>query len=132
MAAGARPVLLLVDDEASILTALRRTLRGSGFAIETASSADAALRRLERGDVAAVLSDQKMPGRSGVELLRVVARRWPNVARVLLTGWPEEVPPAVRAELGLRALLPKPWDADALHAVLGTLQAAAPVSRAAR
>ncbi len=127
-----RPVLLLVDDEASILTALRRTLRGSGFAIETASSADAALRRLERGDVAAVLSDQKMPGRSGVELLRVVARRWPNVARVLLTGWPEEVPPAVRAELGLRALLPKPWDADALRALLGTLAPAARASSAAR
>jgi CheY-like chemotaxis protein len=111
-------VVLLVDDEAGILSALRRTLRREGYEILTAESAAEALRALEREPVDLVLSDQKMPGMSGTELLERIARRHRDVARVVLTGWPEEIPAAERAALGIRALLPKPWDDAELKATL--------------
>lgn len=118
MSEGRRPVLLLVDDESRILSALRRTLRREGYAILTAESAGEALRLLEEKPVDLVLSDQKMPGTSGLELLRAVAARHPRVARLLITGWPEEVPAEERRALGIRALLPKPWDDAELKATL--------------
>ena len=68
--------------------------------------------------VAVVLSDQKMPGSSGLELLRSVATRYPRTARILLTGWPEEVPPAELRSIGVGALIPKPWDDAELKATL--------------
>ena len=102
----------------AILAALRRALRREGFAVETADSAAAALQRIDAGPVDAVLSDHKMPGMSGLELLREVAARQPGAARLLITGWPEEVPSRLRAELGLAALLPKPWEDEALKAAL--------------
>lgn len=104
------PVVLLVDDEANILSALRRSLRREGYEILTAGSAPEALTVLNRCNVDLIVSDQKMPGMSGLELLREVARRFSAVRRVLLTGWPEEIPDAELRSLGLTALLPKPWD----------------------
>lgn len=112
------PVVLLVDDEAHILSALRRALRREGYELLVATSAAEALHLLEERSVDLVLSDQKMPGTSGLELLRRVAERHPRVARLLITGWPEEVPAAEREALGIRALLPKPWDAGELKAAI--------------
>lgn len=113
-----RPVLLLVDDEAGILSALRRSLRREGWVILTAESGPEALEALAREPVDLVVSDQKMPGMSGTQLLQEVARRHADVARVVLTGWPEEIPAAERAALGIRALIPKPWDDAELKATL--------------
>ena len=107
------PVLLLVDDDAHILSALVRTLRREGWELRTAASAAEALETLAAGAVDAIVSDHKMPGRSGLELLREVADRWPAIPRILLTGWPEAVPEDERSAQGIDAVLPKPWeDAD--------------------
>jgi CheY-like chemotaxis protein len=113
-----RPVVLLVDDEAGILSALRRTLRREGYEILTAESGAEALRALERHPVDLLVSDQKMPGMSGTQLLEQVAGRHRDVARVVLTGWPEEIPAEERAALGIQALIPKPWDDAELKATL--------------
>ena len=113
-----RPVLLVVDDETAILSALRRTLRREGWSILTAETPAEGLRLIEQHAVDAVLSDQKMPGMSGLEFLWEVARRRPAAARLLLTGWPDEIPADQRRRIGIRALLPKPWDADALKSAL--------------
>lgn len=118
MSPDGAPVVLLVDDEAHILSALRRALRREGYELLAATSAAEALELLEERRVDLVLSDQKMPGTSGLELLRRVSERYPDVARLLITGWPEEVPATERAALGIRALLPKPWDDGELKAAL--------------
>ena len=117
-ASGSPPVLLLVDDETRILSALRRTLRREGYEILTAESVAEGLRILGSRKVDLVLTDQKMPGMSGVELLAQVADRHPNVARLLITGWPEEIPPDQIERLGIRALIPKPWDDEQLRTLL--------------
>jgi response regulator RpfG family c-di-GMP phosphodiesterase len=111
-------VLLLVDDEARILSAMRRSLRREGYEILTAESAAEGLRILSSRKVDLVLTDQKMPGKSGLEFLAEVADRYPEVARLLITGWPEEIPRDQIELLGIRALIPKPWDDQQLRAVL--------------
>ncbi len=122
---AARPVVLLVDDEPRMLSALKRTLRREGLSIETASNASEALARVASGPpVDLVISDYRMPGRNGVELLIAIRRDSPGTARILLSGWTSEIDPAALRAAGCAAVLSKPWDDDALkaeiHAALGS------------
>jgi CheY-like chemotaxis protein len=112
-ASARKPVLLLVDDEPRILSALQRCLRREGYEILLADSGAAALRVLRERRVDAVLTDHKMPGMSGLELIRDMAAEWPEIPRILLTGWTAEIEPGEMRRLGIRALVAKPWeDAD--------------------
>ncbi len=112
------PAVLVVDDEARILSALRRSLRREGYEILTAETVEEALRVLDERSVALILSDQKMPGMSGVQFLAEAARRCPEAARMLITGWTEEIPREQLEELGVCALITKPWDDEKLKATL--------------
>jgi response regulator RpfG family c-di-GMP phosphodiesterase len=107
---GPPATILFVDDEARILSALQRSLRREGYRILTAQTPDAALRLLDAEPVDVIVSDQKMPGMSGLALLAEAQRRRPSARRLLITGWPEEIPPEQVRALGIVALLPKPWD----------------------
>ncbi len=118
MSSGETRSLLIVDDEARILSALRRTLRREGYEILTASTPAEALRVLDERPVDAVLSDQKMPGMSGEQLLAEAARRRPDAVRMLITGWTQELPAERLEELGVCALVTKPWDDAKLKATL--------------
>jgi CheY-like chemotaxis protein len=70
-----------------------------------------------------VLSDHKMPGMSGVELLAEARRLRPAAARILITGWTEAVPKDEMESVGIEAMIPKPWDdaqlKDCLRRALG-------------
>jgi response regulator RpfG family c-di-GMP phosphodiesterase len=105
-----RPILLIVDDEERILSALSRSLRREGYTILTAQTPEQVRSLLEANAVDVVLSDHKMPTASGLEILTLAAQLRPAAARLLISGWPEQVPPDRLAELGVRELLPKPWD----------------------
>ena len=107
---GRLPSLLVVDDEERILSALRRTLRREGYEIVTSESAHEALRILDEHPIDMILSDQKMPGMSGLQFLAEAAKRCPGAVRMLITGWTEEIPPQKLKELGIFALINKPWD----------------------
>jgi adenylate cyclase len=113
-----RHCVLLVDDEARILSALRRVLRREGFEIVTAESAAEALRVMDERRVDAVVSDQKMPGGSGLALLAEASRRHPQIARMLITGLAQEIPRADLEAAGVCALITKPWDDERLRATL--------------
>jgi response regulator RpfG family c-di-GMP phosphodiesterase len=117
-AVRARPILLIVDDEEQILSALKRALRRENYEIVAAETAAAALRILDERPVAAILSDHKMPGISGVQLLEKAAQRRPDAARMLITGWPEEIPQERLQEVGVCALVTKPWDDAKLKSTL--------------
>ncbi len=112
------PSLLLVDDEARVLGALRRVLRREGWNIQTAESPRQALEILAEGPVDVVLSDHKMPGMSGTELLKEVRLRSPSTVRLLLTGWAESLPAAEMTAAGIETVIPKPWDDSELRALL--------------
>ena len=112
------PTLLLVDDEVRILSALRRSLRREGWRVLTAGTPAEALRLLDEEPIDAVLSDHKMPGMSGLEVLEAAARRRPDAARILISGWPDEIPAGRLEALGILALVPKPWDDAELKRIL--------------
>ncbi len=116
--ANERPTLLIVDDEEQILSALKRSLRSEGYEIVAVENAAAALRILDERRIDAILSDHKMPGMSGVQLLERVAAMSPNTVRMLITGWTEEIPPERLQQVGICALVTKPWDDAKLKATL--------------
>ena len=103
--------VLCVDDEANILSALKRCLRNAGYSVLTAASGDQALALLEQMPVDLVLSDMRMPGMDGAQLLEQVHTRWPQVVRLLLTGQ-ADIDATVAAINRGRILryLRKPWD----------------------
>jgi DNA-binding NtrC family response regulator len=81
-----KPVILLVDDEKSILDGHMLALRREPYVVLTAASPVAALKILATRRVDVVVSDERMPGMRGSEFLGQVRMRWPRIIRVLLTG----------------------------------------------
>lgn len=78
--------ILCVDDEPNVLAGIQRTLRKQ-FQLETAGGGEAALALLERnGPIAVIVSDMRMPGLSGLQLLAQAKEKWPDMVRVMLTG----------------------------------------------
>src|SRR5688572_14277286 len=105
----ADPIVLYVDDEASNRTVFSLTF-GERFNIKTASSGDEALRIIASEDVGVLLTDQRMPGMTGNELLERVRRDHPNVLRMILTAYSDLDPilKAVNDGLVARYII-KPW-----------------------
>ncbi|OXI93224.1 MULTISPECIES: HD domain-containing phosphohydrolase [Burkholderia] len=120
--AGGVPSILLVDDEPSVLSALRRVFRPAGYAILTAESGEAALEVLASTEVDLIVSDMRMPGMSGAEFLARARALYPDTMRILLTGYAEiaSVMQAVN-DGGVYRYLNKPWDD---HDLLLTLEQA--------
>jgi two-component system response regulator HupR/HoxA len=118
--------VLVVDDEPRSLETLRRTL-DEDFEVFSAGSATEAETVMEREFVHIVVSDQRMPGTSGVEFLKRVRERWPDTVRLILSGYSEaeDIIAGVN-EAGIWQYLLKPWHPDQL---LLTLKGAAELWR---
>ncbi len=84
-----RPTILVVDDEAMVLNALRRILTSSEWDLLTADSGARALEIMARQPIALIISDQRMPQMSGLELLNKVKSSYPDTVRIVLTGYAE-------------------------------------------
>ena len=106
-----RPRVLLVDDEDNILASLRRLLRREPYELVCAGSAEEALRVLECSSVHLIITDYRMPGMTGTELLREIQARWPNTLRIVLSGY-SEVKAIINAinEGAIYKFLTKPWN----------------------
>lgn len=109
--------LLLVDDEEHVLASLKRMLRRDGYSIVTAGSGPAGLAVLAQTPVDVIVSDQRMPGMSGVEFLRQAKAHYPHTVRMVLSGYTElqSVTDAIN-EGAIYKFLTKPWDDDLLRA----------------
>lgn len=114
---GERPTLLLVDDEDGILSSLKRLLRREAFDVVTANGGQAGLDELACRRVDVIISDQRMPGMSGVEFLRLAKERYPETVRMVLSGYADlqSITDAIN-EGAIYKFLSKPWDDDALKA----------------
>ena len=111
--------LLLVDDEENIVAALRRLLRAEGWLVLSANGAEQALQLMARHEVDVILSDQRMPGMAGVELLRRAKELYPQTIRLMLSGYTElkSITDAIN-EGAICKFLAKPWDDEQLRAHL--------------
>ncbi|SFD20964.1 two-component system, NtrC family, response regulator HupR/HoxA [Salipiger profundus] len=109
MAAPSLPTVLVVDDEPFSVASMRMALEDDFHVLE-ATSADEAWRLLEENWVQVVVSDQRMPGRTGVELLSDVRGRWPETVRIIVTGYTEssDMIEAINAA-GIYQFITKPW-----------------------
>lgn len=111
------PVILVVDDFPTVLSATTMRLRRAGFSVVEAMSGEEALAILEgRNDVSVILSDCNMPGMSGSDLARAVLSRWPHIGFVATSGKPRapDLPPEV-------AFIAKPVRIAALVAVVTSM-----------
>lgn len=119
-----RKSILVVDDEVEIGKALRRLLRAE-FDVEVATSGTEALERLAHTPVDLVLSDFRMPGMNGAELLMEVKRLYPATVRAMLSGYADfnSVLAAVNDGEIVR-FIRKPWDDVELVGLLKRLLAA--------
>ena len=80
--------ILLVDDEPNVIKALERSLLDEPYAFHAASSGDEALQHLAGNRrFKVVISDERMPGMDGAELLSIIKDRYPETVRILLTGY---------------------------------------------
>ena len=114
-----KPKLLIVDDEADNLDLLYRTFRRD-YKVLKAASGPAALEILEKeGDVAVIISDQRMPLMSGTEFLSRTATKYPEIIRIILTGYTdvEDLVEAINTGQVFKYVT-KPWDELHLMAVV--------------
>jgi response regulator RpfG family c-di-GMP phosphodiesterase len=115
------PLVLCVDDDISVLSALSRLLRGEPYRIHTALDAPTALAWMDSHPVRAIIADERMPGMSGSDLLREVRLRSPRTGRVILTGYPAHEVMHRSLQSGVDYLISKPWDDEALRSMVRKL-----------
>ena len=111
--------VLVVDDEIRSLETITRTL-DDDYRILPAASAAEALELLARERVAVILSDQRMPEKTGVEFLAEVRERWPDIPRIIISGY-TDADNIIRAinDAGIYHYLTKPWHPQQLQMVVG-------------
>ena len=110
--------ILVVEDEAYVRDSLAEMLRSRGFDVETAAGPAPAVASLERAPVDVVLSDLRMPGGGGMELLRLVRGPWPELPIVILTGYGNVASAVECLKAGASDYVLKPADPDALEVAL--------------
>lgn len=112
--------LLFVDDDPMVLSGLRRALHGmrQTWEMNFVGSADAALHALEKEHYDAVVSDMRMPGMDGAQLLEQIKQRYPAIVRMILSGQSSREA-IYRSIAPAHQFLSKPCDAQELTARLG-------------
>ena len=112
---SAKHLVVCVDDDASVLSALRRLLRGEPYEFISTDSTEAALDLVRTRDVSLIIADFRMPEMSGTGLLQLVKSCSPKTVRVLLTGYPRAtwVVQAQERDL-MHGVYGKPWENEEL------------------
>lgn len=118
MSTDTKPPILIVDDEPDVLFSLKGLLRHD-FQLHTAESGEEALRILQQHSIHVIMTDQRMPGMTGTELMQHARAEFPEAVRIVFTGYADikAVVEAINSG-GLYKYITKPWDPDELIATL--------------
>ena len=106
--------IYLVDDDASIRRALGRVMDSAGFEHEAFASAEEFLAKADGARAVCVVADARLPGMSGLELIRHAASDFPDLPFILLTANDAEETRSEARAVGAAAFFRKPVDAEAL------------------
>ena len=112
---GSRPVVVCVDDEPQILSALARLSRREEYELRTTTDPEEALDWVRTEKIALVIADYRMPAMSGTTLLQLTKAHSPGTARMMLTGYAGESMVLAAAGAGLMNIVGKPWDDEDLR-----------------
>jgi CheY-like chemotaxis protein len=112
--------ILYVDDEESNLRVFKNTFRRD-FNIQLASSAQEGIDILKQSKIDIIITDQRMPGKTGLELLKEIQEMFPEIPphRLMVSGYtaPNDIETAFK-DYGLFRFISKPWEADELRQIL--------------
>ena len=110
-----KPVILIIDDDTSLRRVLEYNLQEAGYAVATASSGEEGLQRFEETSPALVITDMKMPGMDGMQVLKAVKERSPETLVIMITAF-GTVDIAVEAmKAGAYDYITKPFNRDELR-----------------
>ncbi|WP_414623309.1 response regulator [Calothrix sp. CCY 0018] len=114
-----KPKILVVDDEPDNLDLLYRTFYREYKVLRATSGPDALELLAKEGDISVIISDQRMPMMSGTEFLSLTATKYPDIIRIILTGYTdvEDLVEAINAGKVFKYVT-KPWEAEELKAVV--------------
>ena len=110
--AGELGGVLVVDDEENVRNLLQRVLKEAGYDVVTAANGQEALDKVLQLKIELVLLDIKMPGMSGIEVLRQVTTNWPDVCVVMATAVGDAQTAVETIKLGAYDYITKPFNRD--------------------
>lgn len=113
--------VLIVDDEEDMIWSLQKNLNNDNLQVEIsiASSGEEAIALLEQREVDLVVTDIKMPGMSGIELLLEIKKRFPDTGVIVMTAFPSPERKSEAMEHGSLHYLEKPFDINELREIIG-------------
>lgn len=100
--------VLVVDDQTELAENIAEILQGIGFETEVAQSAEAALDRIARGGITAVVTDYKLPGKTGAQLIEELRRRGLRIPVLMMSAYTDEMTMDRARSAGAWLFLPKP------------------------
>ena len=107
-----RSRLLIVDDDEGMRENLAELFESLGYAVRTAANTSDALAVLDEAEVDLLLTDYKMPGPTGVELIEEARKRQPRLRAILMTAFGDRFTEMESAHRGAAGYLNKPFEAD--------------------
>lgn len=110
------PTMLVVDDDEKLRERLARAFRERGFEVSTAASGAEALARVREETPEYAVIDLRMPGPSGLEVMKAIRALDPATQVLILTGYGSIATAVEATRLGAKGYLPKPADADEILA----------------
>ena len=120
----ALPSILLVDDDAILRERLAQAIRARGYDVRTAGNAEEAMREADRDSPEMAVVDLKMPGGSGIDVLRALKKQDAATRVLMLTGYGSIATAVEAVREGAIGYLPKPADADEILSALNGTQSA--------
>jgi len=115
--------VLFVDDEPNILNAYSRIFKNDGLELYFANNAQDALEKLEQNSVHLVITDYRMPGMNGLELLEEIRKKWVGIKGMIISAY-DDYPRLLRENLKYSKLYPflhKPWEQEKLKTLVEKL-----------
>lgn len=111
--------VLFVDDEEAVLSSLKRQFRKADFKLCTAVGGKAALDLLKTQPVKIIITDERMPGMNGVELLQKIKKLYPDTIRIILSGYADSSSIIDEINKGeIYRFISKPWSKEKLLEVI--------------
>ncbi len=117
-----RARLLIVDDHVDLAENLAEILADAGYAADVAETAEQALERLEQAEYHGVITDFRLPGRNGVELLAELRRSGYTLPVVMVSAFADRDVVAQAEEVGALEVLSKPVDFDRLFSLVAEFE----------
>jgi DNA-binding NtrC family response regulator len=110
--------VLVVDDDTQILESFKTILESEGFAVDTAESGEEAVKKVKAGVFDVVLLDIKLPGIEGTDVLAILHEIFPDIIKIMMTGFPSLDNAIASLKRGADAYVMKPVDPEKLLAVV--------------